>query len=73
MRSNYCAIYKKCTLFSIYSFFFFFFSFLSFFFFFERERERECELGREAKGERKSQAVSMLSTEPDAGLDHDLS
>ena len=45
-------------------------------FIFERERVRN--LGRGAKRERKSQAGSMLSTEPDTGLDpttldHDLS
>ena len=35
----------------------------------EREREREGATGGGAEGERESQADSLLSAEPDAGLD----
>ena len=34
----------------------------------ERERERECMSGEQGKGKRESQAGSMLSAEPNLGL-----
>ena len=44
---------------------FFYFNFLIYFF---REAERESKVGRGAEGEKESQAGSMLSEEPDVGL-----